>query len=112
MDATPAAGGGGNGGGGGTASSWRYFDVSNISEKSMVSAFYPVLAKNYMGIVFSQMVEDWQGVSAVGVDGGAKININGNVLTWTESMALEGLTPEAMAQFGIAEITEEEFYTL
>lgn len=105
-------GNGGNSGGGEGASSWKFFDVSNIVNKAMTVGLLPFIAKNDTGIVFSLMVKDWSAVSAVGVDAEAKIRMQGMTLTWAESMAAEGLTPEAMVQAGIVEITKEEFYAI
>lgn len=100
------------GGGGGSASSWKFFDVSNIVDKAMTASLLPFIAKNDTGIIFIPMVTDWSAVSAVGVDAEAKIRIQGMTVTWAEAMAAEGLTPEVMAQVGIVEITEEEFYAI
>lgn len=86
--------------------------MSNIVDITMTANLFPFIAKNDTGIVFFPMVTDWAAVSAVGVDAEATISIQGMTLTWAEAMAAEGLTPEVMAQVGIVEITEEEFYTL
>lgn len=98
--------------GGSSVNSWKFFDVSNIVDKAMTASLFPFIAKNDTGIIFIPMVTDWSAVSAVGVDAEAKIRIQGMTVTWAEAMAAEGLTPEVMAQVGIVEITEEEFYAL
>ena len=105
-----------SGEGGGTASAWRYFDVSN-STVSMSQMLMPFIVKyvsgNNIQIMPSVLTFDWTKVSAFGVDDGAKLyNSNLGITSWSQIMANEGLTPEMMAQVGIVEITEEEFYNL
>ena len=56
---------------------------------------------------------NWADVTAFGVDDRLKLyNAAAGLVSWSQMMAVEGLTPEVMAQEGIVEITEEEFYTL
>lgn len=105
-------------GGGGSASSWRYFDISKL-DSSMKPMVFPFIVKivrdeDYTQILPPASISDWTTVTAFGVDDGAKIisNPGFGLNPWSKIMALEGLTPEVMAQVGIVEITEEEFYTL
>lgn len=104
----------GEGNGGGSASSWRYFDVSKLdsSMKPMVLPFIvKVPADNR--IAPASAIGDWANITAFGVDDSPKLyTTTTGLASWSQMMATEGLTPEVMAQVGIVEITEEEFYTL
>jgi hypothetical protein len=105
--------GGGSTGSGGSASAWRYFDVSKLdnSMKPMVLPFIvKVPADNR--ITLASVVVDWANITACGVDDSPKLyTTTTGIASWSQMMAGEGLTPEVMAQVGIVEITEEEFYT-
>lgn len=101
------------GDGGGIRSSWRYFDVSKMTGASP-GQFLPTIVRysEPMSIVSALGVETdkWKEVKAVGVDGdGLAVFVDKQPYTWNEAMAVEGLTPEVMAQLNIVEITEEEF---
>lgn len=99
-------------GGGGSASAWRYFDVSKL-DNSMKPAVFPFIAKTNNSITPIHTDLDWSTVSAVGVDDSLKLyTATTGLASWSEMMAVEGLTPEVMAQVGIVEITEEAFYAL
>lgn len=98
----------------GVRSSWRYFDVSKAVEGVSVKALYPTLVRiavsGEISPVMNITAEAWNSVTAVGVDGDGIITVyDGIIYTWNEGMAMEGLNPETMAQFGIMEITEDEF---
>lgn len=112
---TPIGGGGNSGnGGGGSASSWRYFDISKL-DNSMKPNTMPFIVKVPAdnGIIPALAFVDWSKVTAYGVDDSPKLyTTTTGLASWSEIMAGEGLTPEMMAQVGIVEITEEEFYTL
>lgn len=102
----------GEGGGadGGIRISWRYFDVSQAIESFDARMMFPSIVR--IGNVFAPMQEglNWDVVVAVGVDGNMlMVGYDGSKLTWNEMMALEGMTPEVLAQMNIIEITEEEF---
>lgn len=78
------------------------------------SQFLPTIVRygEPMTIMFALGVgiDQWAEVKAIGVDGdGLATIINKQPYTWNEAMALEGLTPEVMAQMNVIEITEEEF---
>lgn len=112
---TPKASGG-NSGGGGSASSWRYFDISKL-DSSMKPRTMPFIIKfaeeNNKGITLPLITSDWTNITAFGVDDSPKLYTpTKGLVSWSQMMAVEGLTPEVMAQVGIVEITEEEFYTL
>lgn len=99
----------GSGGGGGDT--WRYFDVSRL-DSNMKPMTFPFIVKSGNFIKTPQMDEDWTQVVAIGVDDSDNrvyIPRLGRT-SWSRVMAEEGLTPEVMAQFGIIEITEDEFY--
>ena len=106
--------------GGGSTSSWRYFDTTNLNPDagSIMGFFY--LFKRANGFVSTwgslpikdNGAYDYSSIVAIAADGESKIAFDGKVLTWNEVMVLEGMTPEIMSQVGIAEITEEQFYTL
>jgi len=107
---------GNSGGGGGSASSWRYFDVSRL-DNSMKPITMPFIVKAVREsdkiIVSPTGIPDWTIVTAFGVDDSPKLSFpNTGITSWSETMAAEGLTPEVMAQIGIVEITEEQFYNL
>lgn len=64
-------------------------------------------------IVPPSVISDWTAVTAFGVDDSPKLYFpNLGIISWSQAQSAEGLTPEVMAQVGIIEITEEEFYTL
>lgn len=105
-----------SGGGGGSASSWRYFDVSKL-DSSMKPMVMPFIVKDAgeddKRIVFPSIISDWTAVTAFGVDDSPKLyTATTGLVSWSQMMAVEGLTPEVMAQVGIVEITESEFYAL
>ena len=112
--ATEIEGISGSGSGEGGGSSWRYFDVTNLSDKTMAKNLLPFLVKGNNSIYFSLLIEDWTNIEAVGVDGDAMIvPVDTNTkISWNDAMISEGLTPEVMAQVGITEITKEQFYDL
>jgi hypothetical protein len=93
-------------------SSWRFFDVSKMNDKTMARSLMPFLVKDNSNISFIMMISDWTNVQAIGVDGEAMIVIEGTKMSWNTVMQLEGVTPEVMVQLGMTEITKEEFYTL
>lgn len=107
---------GGGSGSGEPMSSWRYFDVSNmIADKTMlVQLFLPYLVNRSKRIEPAITDTNMTNVTAVAVDGEALFSVgeNGQLLTWSEVLALEGLSPESLAQVGITEITKEQFYDL
>lgn len=54
----------GTSGGGSTpdtpsVSSWRYFDVTNLSDKTMAKNLLPFLVKGNNSISFSLLIENW-----------------------------------------------------
>lgn len=101
-------------GGGGSASSWRYFDISKL-DNSMKPMVFPFIVKVPADnrVVPASLIVDWTNTTAFGVDDSPKLYTTKTGLSsWSQIMAGEGLTPEVMAQVGIVEITEEEFYTL
>lgn len=111
-----AEGNAGGGNGGGSASSWRYFDVSKL-DSSMKPTTMPFIVKVVEGndkrIVCPSIISDWTAVTAFGVDDSPKLFFpNTGIISWSQVQSAEGLTPEVMAQVGIVEITEEQFYTL
>lgn len=98
-------------GGGGGGDTWRYFDISKL-DSSIKPMTMPFIVKTDKIAPTSADV-DWTAVTAFGVDDSPKLYISGlGMMSWSEVMAAEGLTPEVMAQVGITEITKEEFYTL
>lgn len=79
-------------------------------------AIYPTLIKplgsTEIGHIANLTQEYWSKIGALGVDGdGILAVLDGVVYTWNEAMAMEGMTPETMAQMNVIEITEEEFLT-
>lgn len=70
------------------------------------------LIHNWSSLPREDGMPDFSSVVGCAVDGESKLVLDGQMFTWNEVMALEGLTPEIMPQFGIAEITEEEFYAI
>lgn len=109
---------GGGTDGGGIRSSWRYFDVSKSPMQPTAIAIYPTLIKplgsteiKYITAIINDD-EMSRSIGALGVDGdGILAVLDGVVYTWNEAMAMEGMTPETMAQMNVIEITEEEFLT-
>lgn len=100
--------------GGGSASSWRYFDISKL-DNSMKPNALPFIVKVPADnrITPTLAIADWTEVTAFGVDDSPKLyTTTTGLASWSQMMAIEGLTPEVMAQVGIVEITEAEFYTL
>jgi hypothetical protein len=113
---TPCKAGGNAGGGnsGGSASSWRYFDISKL-DNSMKPMIIPFIVKvaGENKIISPSLISDWTAVTAFGVDDSPKLYFPSlGIMSWSEVMAGEGVTPEFMAQVGIVEITESEFYNL
>lgn len=102
-----------SGEGGGSASSWRYFDISKLDsgQRPMVIPFIVKLPVHNL-ITAATTDVNWADVTAFGVDDSPKLYTPLGLVSWSQMMAEEGLTPEVMAQEGIVEITEEEFYTL
>lgn len=102
--------------GGGSASSWRYFDISKLdnSMKPMVMPFIVKVVSEYdKRITLPPVISDWTEVTAFGVDDSPKLyTTTSGLVSWSQTIAAEGLTPEVMVQVGIVEITKEEFYTL
>lgn len=100
-----------SGEGGGLASSWRYFDISKLDTR-VKPMLLPFIVKNpyynRIAIVSDNVI--WADITAVGVDDSPKLMQDGVIMSWSQMMAVAGLTPEVMAQQGIVEITEEEFY--
>lgn len=79
-----------------------------------VRAIFPILVRvagsNEIHSTVNLEENLWNEITAYGVDGdGILVAYNGTIYTWNEGMALEGMTPEAMAQMNVIEITEEEF---
>jgi hypothetical protein len=100
----------------GVRSSWRYFDVSKAVEGLSVRTVFPTLVRvSGSAEIYSALTleaDRWNSVTAFGVDGdGILVAYDGIPYTWNEGMALEGFTPENLPQFGITEITENEFLT-
>ena len=101
-------------GGGGGVSTWRYFDISKMdnSMKPMTTPFIVKVAGENI-ITSPSLISDWTMVTAFGVDDSPKLySPTTGLASWSQMMAVEGLTPEVMAQVGIVEITEEEFYAV
>ena len=101
-------------GGGGSASSWRYFDISKL-DNSMKPMLLPFIVKVPADnrILPASAIGDWANITAFGVDDSPKLYTpTTGITSWSQMMAVEGLTPEVMAQVGIAEITEAEFYAI
>lgn len=115
---TPKASGGNSGGGnggGGTASAWRYFDVSKITNPLAIAEFGAMMLKMQtengkvvLSAVYAAIYE-LKACVAYGIDMSAKTNMTGDFTTWAE--LYQGFS-ETLEQFGIVEITEAEFYTL
>ena len=104
----------GGGTDGGVRSSWRYFDVSNSPMQPQAGMLLPTIVKLLGATNFSYILgvssEDLLKIGAIGVDGDGLIaQMDGVTYTWNEAMAMEGMTPEAMAQMNVIEITEDEF---
>lgn len=102
------------GGESGVRSSWRYFDVSKSPMQPTAISLFPLLVKplgsTEIGHIANLTQENWSKIGALGVDGdGIILVVQGTIYTWNEAMAAEGLTPEAMEQMNIIEISEEEF---
>lgn len=77
---------------------------------------FPLLVKligsTEIGHIANLPQENWSKIGAFGVDGdGIIVYVQGTIYTWNEAIAIEGMTPEAMVQMNIIEITEEEFLT-
>lgn len=107
---------GGGTDGGSIRSSWRYFDVSKSPMQPTAITLFPILVKplgsTEIGHITNLTQENWSKIGALGVDGdGIFAVLDGVVYTWNEVMAMEGMTPEAMVQMNVVEITEEEFLT-
>lgn len=109
---------GGGTDGGSIRSSWRYFDVSKSSMQQSAVVMLPTLIKPLGSTRIYNTFDMINGVvamgtiGALGVDGEGLVMANdGNIYTWNEGMAAEGLTPELMVQMNLIEITEEEFLT-
>jgi hypothetical protein len=107
---------GGGTDGGSVRSSWRYFDVSKSPMQSQVFGLRPTLIKHIGSTEIKHIIGTldndglMSSIGAFGVDGdGIMFVVQGTIYTWNEAMALEGMTPEAMAQMNVLEITEEEF---
>ena len=101
-------------GGGGSASSWRYFDISKLDTRQRPMVFPFIVKLPVQNLIEPATIDvNWADVTAFGVDDSPKLYFAATgLVSWSEMMAAEGLTPEVMAQVGIVEITEEEFYTL
>jgi hypothetical protein len=100
----------------GVRSSWRYFDVSKSPMQSQVFGLFPTLIKPIGSTEIKHIIvtlgndELMSSIGAFGVDGdGIMLVVQGTIYTWNEAMAVEGMTPEAMEQMNVIEITEEEF---
>lgn len=103
-----------SGEGGGTASTWRYFDISKL-DSSMKPMVFPFIVKVPVENLIKFVTTDvnWADVTAFGVDDSPKLyTTTTGIASWSQIMAAEGLTPEVMAQVGIVEITESEFYNI
>lgn len=94
-------------------SSWRYFDVSKLIGISAGQLLPTIVRYSDPTSILSALgvgTGKWEEIKAIGVDGDGFMFVEDNQpYTWNEGMALEGMTPETMAQAGIIEITEEEF---
>lgn len=79
-----------------------------------VRAIFPILVRvagsNTIHLTVNLEENLWDYVTAFGVDGdGILVAYDGTIYTWNEGMAMEGMTPEALKQMNIIEITEDEF---
>jgi hypothetical protein len=117
------AGGGESGDGG---SSWRYFDFSNITLTGVQSyAFKSILAMiGKFDIDGAKIIappstyiieggrEFMANCIAGGIETSAKCNGEGELMDWNSYLEALGLNDSGLADMGITEITEEEFYDL
>ena len=100
-------------------SDWRYFDISNaaLSDKSAlyeVGALVVKLSKEgntVVGPASMGAVISFDICVAFGLDMSQKTNAGGEMLTYKEIYATDGLD-SFFPQLGIVEITEAEFYNL
>jgi hypothetical protein len=86
--------------------------------QSQVFGLHPTLIKPIGSTEIKHIIETLgndeliSSIGAFGVDGdGIMLVVQGTIYTWNEVMAAEGMTPEAMEQMNVIEITEEEFLT-
>jgi hypothetical protein len=84
--------------------------------QSQVFGLHPTLIKPLGSTEIKHIIQTFgddelmSSIGAFGVDGdGILAVVQGTVYTWNEAMAMEGMTPEAMAQMNVIEITEDEF---
>lgn len=69
-----------------------------------------ILNSTEWGLTVGLSSDKYGEIGAIGVDGDTLVvTVGDTTYTWNEAMALEGMTPEAMAQRNVIEITEEEF---
>lgn len=103
--------------GGGADSSWRYYNISALSEdmKLGIVEFQPMLAKWEMGITaFSMAMVNTTKVYtivAMALDANCRLIIEGNEITLGDALDQEEIK-QMMRDLGITEITKEEFYSL
>ena len=120
-----AISGGGSGEGGG--SNWRYFDFSNMTVTGLPTfAFKSILAmvgkfdidgQIIIGPPATVVIEGGQdkmtNCIAGAIETSAKVNSGEAVLVdWNSYLESIGLDDSGLANFGVTEITEEEFYNL